>query len=63
MVNGRLRYREAAEYLGIAEITLRRWVSERRIEHLKVGKAVLFNPADLEAFIESNRVPAVGPSR
>ena len=45
-----------AKTLGISLATLRGWCSKRRIPHIKVGRRVLFDPADLAAFIESRRV-------
>lgn len=51
-----LNYREAAEFLGIAHITLRRWVSEGRISHHKFGKAVRFSEEQLQSFLEKHEV-------
>ncbi|TFH50686.1 MAG: DNA-binding protein [Methanothrix sp.] len=52
-----LDYREAAEFLGLSEFTLRRYVSMRRLPFIKVGaKLVRFEPARLLAWIESQRV-------
>lgn len=55
-----LTYAEAAEYLGIAEQTLRHWVSSGRVTFYKVGRYTRFSPADLDTFLEANRHPAVG---
>lgn len=46
-------YKEAAEKLGISQATLRRWVSERTIEHTKIGRSVRFTEAQLSAMIET----------
>ena len=59
MENTRMRYSEAAKYLRISEYTLRRWASEKRITHFKVGKAVFFRVEDLEKFIDSGKVAPI----
>ncbi len=42
--------KEAAEYLEIAEITLRRWVKAGNIKHERVGRNIAFDPDELNAF-------------
>ncbi len=39
--------REAAEYLEVAEITLRRWVQSGLIPYEKVGRNIVFDPDEL----------------
>ena len=41
--------REAAEYLEIAEIPLRRWVKAGNIEYERVGRNIVFDPDELKA--------------
>ena len=41
--------KEAAGYLEIAEITLRRWVKAGNIKHQRVGRNIVFDPDDLKA--------------
>jgi excisionase family DNA binding protein len=41
--------REAAEYLEVAEITLRRWVRSNTIPHKKLGRNIVFDPIELKA--------------
>jgi len=41
--------KEAAEYLGIAEITLRRWVKAGNIKYERVGRNIVFDPDELKA--------------
>ncbi len=49
-----LTYKEAAEYLGVSEVTLRRWVSQRAIGFSKIGStSVRFQPRALRQFVES----------
>jgi excisionase family DNA binding protein len=40
--------REAAEYLDVAEITLRRWVQSGLIQSEKVGRNIVFDPNELK---------------
>ena len=57
-----LRYPEAAEFLGISPLTLRKKVSERRVPHLKPfgpHGPVLFDPADLRVFLDKSRIDPI----
>ena len=50
---------EAAEYLGMAEGTIRGWASQGRLPKVKIGgNALRFDVHDLELLIKSNRYPA-----
>jgi len=40
--------REAAEYLEVAEITLRRWVQSGLIQFKKLGRNIVFDPDELK---------------
>ena len=42
--------KEAAEYLDIAQITLRRWVKAGNIKYERVGRNIVFDPDELKAF-------------
>jgi excisionase family DNA binding protein len=42
--------KEAAEYLEIAEITLRRWVKAGKISFQRMGRSLLFEADQLKAF-------------
>ena len=50
---------QAADYLGCAPGTLRNWVSQRRIPFCKVGRLVRFLKADLDAWLDQQRVEVV----
>tara|TARA_R110000751_G_C13584100_1_gene460171 strand:+ start:125 stop:316 length:192 start_codon:yes stop_codon:yes gene_type:complete len=52
-----LNYAEAAEYLGLAEVTLRKRVTRKQIGYIKLGRLVKFRISDLDAYIESCFVP------
>jgi excisionase family DNA binding protein len=41
--------KEAAEYLEIAEITVRRWVKAGKLDDKRIGKNFVFDPDELKA--------------
>lgn len=53
---------QAAERLGVTPRFVRRLVFERRVAYIKVGKYVRFELTDLEAWLASHRVEALGRS-
>jgi excisionase family DNA binding protein len=50
---------EAAARLGVSKYTLRGWLFQRRLPHVKLGRRVLVDPNDLDRFIETSRIEAV----
>lgn len=50
-----LTVREAAKFLSLSVSTLYGWVWQHRIPFVKIGRAVRFDPRDLEAFIEASK--------
>lgn len=42
--------RDAAEYLEVAELTVRRWVKEGILKHKRVGRSIVFDPDELKRF-------------
>ncbi len=55
-----LDYKGAADFLGLSEYTLRRWVSLGRVPHVKLGlMLVRFEPEALERWLGSCRVEPV----
>lgn len=58
LTDRRFSYREAAQQLGCSEISLRRWVSQGKVDHLKVGGRVFFTQQQLEQFLSDSFVPA-----
>ena len=42
--------REAAEYLEVAEITVRRWVKDGTLKAERLGKNIVFGADDLKKF-------------
>jgi excisionase family DNA binding protein len=62
----------AGKLLGISPHTLRSWARRGLVIPARLGRRVLFDPADLEAFVEANKVrggsraeqgPTKGPTR
>ena len=47
---------EAARYLRISVVTLRRYCGERLVIHYKLKGRIVFRKADLEKFLDSKRV-------
>ncbi|MCA9253656.1 MAG: helix-turn-helix domain-containing protein [Phycisphaerales bacterium] len=50
---------EAAAYLGVAKITLRRWTTDGQLRCVRVGTRGdrRFRRADLDAYIRANTLP------
>jgi excisionase family DNA binding protein len=45
--------KEAAEYLDVAEITVRRWVKARSLKSRRIGRSIVLDPDDLRDFKRS----------
>lgn len=60
--NGLMSRKEAAVYLGVAEITLAIWRSTGRynLPVYKIGRLAKYKESDLDAFIASRLVPDSG---
>ncbi|MBM4340325.1 MAG: helix-turn-helix domain-containing protein [Deltaproteobacteria bacterium] len=48
--------KQAAEQLGISPHTIRAWVAQRRIPHVRLSRRVLFRERDLANFVNKNLV-------
>lgn len=58
MVDHRLlTIREASEWLGLRESTLRKWVLEKRISYHKVGRSVRLSSDEVEDLIRQSYRP------
>jgi excisionase family DNA binding protein len=53
-----LSLRDAATRLSIAVPTLRRWIRERRLAHVRCGRVVRIESNEVQRFIAQNRCPA-----
>lgn len=49
-----LSLKDAAEYLEVAEITIRRWIKEGKLSPSRIGRNYAFNVKDLRALKKSN---------
>ena len=54
-----MNVQQAAEYLNTGDRFVRRLVAERRIDFIKVGRFVRFDPEVLDAYIDYQTVRAV----
>jgi len=58
MINTRhlLTIQQAAQITGISTTTLYKWVSQRKIPYIKMGRLVKFDPLKLEEWIRQQTV-------
>jgi excisionase family DNA binding protein len=42
---------EVAEYLSLSRATIYQWASEKRIPHYRMGRAIRFKQAEIEAWL------------
>ena len=47
-----LTSKEAADYIGCSEYTIKKWAREKVIRHYRVGKRIRFRKSVLENWIE-----------
>ncbi len=47
---------QAARYTGISPTTLYKWVSQRKIPHIKLGGSLKFDPVKLDEWIKQRTV-------
>jgi excisionase family DNA binding protein len=53
-----LSIEEVAEITGMKSVTWRRWIADRRIEHVRLGRAIRIPRSALEKFLEQSTVKA-----
>ena len=56
LVSGLIGIQEAAHYTGVSPTTLYKWVSQRKIPYIKMGRLVKFDPVKLEEWIKQQTV-------
>lgn len=49
---------EAARRLGMRECTVRSWIYQRKLAHVKLGRSVRVPEAEIERLIRQNLIPA-----
>jgi excisionase family DNA binding protein len=55
---GLITVQDAATFLAVSTSTLYGWVYQRRIPFVKLGRALRFEMAELQKFIQANRFQA-----
>ena len=55
-MNQLMSIQQASHRVGISTITLYKWVSQRKIPHIKMGRLVKFDPLKLEEWIKQQTV-------
>ncbi len=58
-----LSLHDASQQLCIAVPTLRRWLREGRLAHVRCGRAVRIEATEIQRFIERNRHPATNEQK
>jgi excisionase family DNA binding protein len=54
----RVSIASAASILGVSAFTLRRWIRERRVPYHRLGRRIVLDRRDLEAFLQRCRIEA-----
>ena len=49
---------EAAQELNLKPSTMRAWIAQRRIGHVRLGRAVRIPAAEIQRLLEAGYVPA-----
>ena len=47
---------EASYYLGLTKTTLYTWTCQKKIPHVKIGRALRFDKAEMDAWVESKKI-------
>lgn len=47
---------EASHYLGLTKTTLYTWTCQKKIPHVKIGRALRFDKVELDSWIESKKI-------
>ncbi len=53
---------EAAQELGLSVHTVRAWIAQRRIAHIRLGRAVRIPYSEIERLLRDNTIP-IAPRR
>lgn len=54
-----LTVNDAATRLGLSVHTIRAWIAQRRIAHIRLGRAVRIPESEIERLLRDNTVPAL----
>jgi excisionase family DNA binding protein len=59
--NRPLTVRETAKALGLSVHTVRAWISQRRLNHVRLGRAIRVLPDEIQRALRNAAVPAIDP--
>jgi excisionase family DNA binding protein len=48
---------QAAEALNVKKSTIRAWIAQRRLGHVRLGRAVRIPPSEIQRLLEAGYVP------
>jgi excisionase family DNA binding protein len=55
--------KQAAEELNVSEHTIRSWITQRKLGHVRLGRAVRVPALELQRLLDRGSVPAVRETR
>jgi excisionase family DNA binding protein len=58
---GPLTLKETAKALGLSVHTVRAWISQRRLNHVRLGRAIRVLPHEIQRVLRNATVPAAAP--
>jgi excisionase family DNA binding protein len=62
LMNRPLTINEAANALGLSAHTIRAWISQRRLAHVRLGRAIRVLPSTVETMLRNGTVEAAQDS-
>jgi excisionase family DNA binding protein len=51
--------RQTAEELGLAMVTIRTWMAQRKLQYIRLGRSVRIPDAEIRRLIERGTVPSL----
>lgn len=54
-VDGRMRLKDAAKYLGVSQVTVWRKLSKLGLKQIRLGKTIFYAKDDLDDFINKSK--------
>ena len=51
--------RQVAEELGLATITIRTWMAQRKLKYVRLGRSVRIPAAEVRRIVDSGTVPTL----
>jgi excisionase family DNA binding protein len=58
MAKAKLTITDAADQLGVSSFTVRSWLRQRRLAYHRVGRRIVLDQADVDAFLQDCRIEA-----